>query len=162
MPLAFPAYLLDFCSMLKIYWHVWWFGFKKRCISCLDFPAVSFLHMPMFICVQCVLCLASALLPAPLCARAHRASGSLPAYYKEVWKILRSEPSDLPFWGWEGYQAPLSWQSDKINPHKEIKQLQWGRRSSEDQWKRKTGITAPGWQMVEVWLEIGLSRNILS
>lgn len=160
--MPFPEYILNFCSMLLIAWHVWWCGFKKRCDSCLDFPAVSILQMPMFICVQRVPCLACAVPPAPLCAHAHRASGSLPACHKEVWKILLSEPSGSSYQGWESYQALLGWQGDKINPHKEMKQLQWGGSISEDQWKRKTEIVAHGWQMVEVWVEIGLSRNILS
>lgn len=162
-PWGFPEYILDFCLMLIIYWHVWWSGFfLKKCISCLNFPAVSFLHMPVLICGQCVLCLASALLAAPLCARAHRASGSLLVCCKEVWKILLPEPSGFPYWGWESYQGLPGWQSDNISPHTELKQLQWGWRTSEDQWKRKTEITAHRWQMVEVWLEIGLLRNILS
>lgn len=152
--LLFDAHHLLACVMI-------WLFFKKMHFL----PEFSCSELSAYACVDLwTMCAVPGICSAsrPLCARAHRASGSLPVCCKEVWKILLPEPSGFPYWGWESYQGLPGWQSDNISPHTELKQLQWGWRTSEDQWKRKTEITAHRWQMVEVWLEIGLLRNILS
>lgn len=161
MPLAIPKFILDFCSVFYNLSRVMaWLSKEMHFLLWLSFSEL-WLHMPMFICVRCVLCLASALLPAlhvPVPPVGHLGICAVTRWFG---KILLSEPSDLSYQGPESYQVLLSWQRDKINPSKEITaavgvESFWGPVIEEDK-----EIKVHGWQMVEVWLEIWLSRNIL-
>lgn len=152
---------LDFCSMLTIWWHVWWFGFQKRCISYLAFSAMSFgclcpcLFVYEVCCAWHLLCFPPSVCPCP--QGVWECVGMWGGLENSLWALW------LILLGLRKLPSLLSWQSDRIHPHKGDETAAVGMQGFRGPMKEEDKeIMAHGRQMVEVWLEIGFSRNILS